>query len=185
MKLAYTNASFTHHRVTVPCVPVLLNDDLTIVEAPQRWLFYVALDRGRTRSRATWRSYAEVGIAPVRRTVLIAGVNVGAVSRLTLSGRARHVSFGEDTLIIDLEDGRQLAVPIAWFPRLAGADAAQRSNWELVGRGIGISWPDIDEDISVENLLQKDGELLMARDLGMGMERRSTWSKAGAGAKRI
>jgi hypothetical protein len=96
--------------------------------------------------------------------------NVGAPARLTLSGRARHVSFGDDTLIIDLEDGRQLAVPIAWFPRLAQADPAQRSKWELVGRGIGISWRDIDEDISVENLLQKDGELMMARDLGMGME---------------
>jgi hypothetical protein len=86
---------------------------------------------------------------------------VVAPARLRLSGRARRVSFGDDTLVIDLEDGRQLAVPIAWFPRLAGADATQRSHWELVGRGIGISWPDIDEDISVENLLAADGELLM------------------------
>ena len=82
-------------------------------------------------------------------------------ARLALSGRARDVSFGEDTLVIDLEDGRQIAVPIAWFPRLVSADAAQRSNWKLVGRGIGISWPDIDEDISVENLLGADGELLV------------------------
>jgi site-specific recombinase XerD len=43
----------------MPDVPVILNDDMAIVEVPQRWLFYVALDRGRTRSRATWRSYAE------------------------------------------------------------------------------------------------------------------------------
>lgn len=49
---------------------------------------------------------------------------LGAAARLTLSGRARQVSFGEDTLIIDLEDGRQLTMPIAWFPRLADADPA-------------------------------------------------------------
>jgi hypothetical protein len=59
MKLVYTNATFTHHGVAMPNVPVLLNDDLSIVEGPQRWLFYIALDRGRTRSFATWRSYAE------------------------------------------------------------------------------------------------------------------------------
>jgi hypothetical protein len=95
---------------------------------------------------------------------------IRVASRLKLSGRARGVSFGEDTLIIELEDGRQLAVPIAWFPRLAAAGDEQRLNWELVGRGVGISWPDIDEDISVENLLQADGELLMANDLGIGIE---------------
>jgi hypothetical protein len=83
-------------------------------------------------------------------------------SRLTLCGRARHVSFGDETLVVDLEDGRQIAVPVAWFPRLAAAGTAERSNWELVGRGIGISWPDIDEDISVANLLGADGELLIA-----------------------
>jgi Protein of unknown function (DUF2442) len=93
---------------------------------------------------------------------------VGVSSRLTFSGRARGVSFGDDTLVIDLEDGRQLAVPIAWFPRLMAADPSQRSNWELVGRGIGISWPDIDEDISVTNLLGADGELLMYQDTSAG-----------------
>src|SRR6266851_3472033 len=92
----------------------------------------------------------------------------GTQRRLALSGRARHVRFGDDKLIVDLEDGRQISVPVAWFPRLVAADDVQRTRWELVGRGIGISWPDIDEDISVANLLEKDGELLMA-DLGMGM----------------
>jgi uncharacterized protein DUF2442 len=91
----------------------------------------------------------------------------GASMRLTLSGRARHVSFGDETLVVDLEDGRQIAVPIAWFPRLAAADTAQRSHWELVGRGMGISWPDIDEDISVENLLNANGEILLARSPGV------------------
>jgi len=59
MRLAYTNAAFTHHGVPMPGVPVLLSDDMVISEGPQRWVFYIALDRGRTRSRATWRSYAE------------------------------------------------------------------------------------------------------------------------------
>jgi integrase/recombinase XerD len=59
MRLTYTNAAFTHHSVPMPDVPVLLNDDMAIIERPQRWLFYIALDRGRTRSRETWRSYAE------------------------------------------------------------------------------------------------------------------------------
>ena len=59
MRLTYTNAAFTHHGVPMPGVPVLLNDEMAIVEGPQRWLFYIALDRGRTRSRETWRSYAE------------------------------------------------------------------------------------------------------------------------------
>jgi len=52
-----------------------------------------------------------------------------------------------------LEDGRQLLVPLAWFPRLLEASDAQRRNWRLIGHGIGIHWPDLDEDISVENLL--------------------------------
>jgi len=83
-------------------------------------------------------------------------------SRLALNGRAQDVSFGDKTLVVDLEDGRQITVPLAWFPRLAAAPAVQRSKWELIGRGVGISWPDIDEDISVENLLGVDGDLLMA-----------------------
>ena len=59
MRLAYTTAAFRHHGVVMLGVPVVVNDDMTIAEGPQRWLFYIALDRGRTRSPATWRSYAE------------------------------------------------------------------------------------------------------------------------------
>jgi hypothetical protein len=87
--------------------------------------------------------------------------NVGASGRLTLQGRARGVSFGDDTLVVDLEDGRQISVPLAWFPRLAAATTEQRGIWELIGRGIGIYWPELDEDISVENLLGAQGELLI------------------------
>jgi len=73
------------------------------------------------------------------------------------------VSFGEETLIVDLEDGRQIAVPLAWFPRLTAAGERERLNWELIGRGVGIHWPDLDEDISVENLLGTREDLLLYR----------------------
>jgi hypothetical protein len=72
------------------------------------------------------------------------------------------VSFGDDTLVVDLEDGRQISAPLAWFPRLTEALSADRKgldNWRLIGNGIGIHWPDLDEDISVVNLLTTRDEL--------------------------
>ena len=81
-----------------------------------------------------------------------------------LSGRVVDVNLSDATLSVRLEDGRGLSVPLAWFPRLAEAEEAQRNNWQLIGGGIGIHWPAIDEDISIENLLGADGELLAYRD---------------------
>ena len=66
---------------------------------------------------------------------------------------AVDVSFNRDSIIVDLADGRQVAAPLEWFPRLRRATAAQRKNWRLIGGGIGIHWEDIDEDISVQSLL--------------------------------
>jgi hypothetical protein len=66
---------------------------------------------------------------------------------------AQSVSVTEDTLNVDLVDGRTIAVPLAWYPRLAYGTAAERNKWELIGRGEGIHWPELDQDISVENLL--------------------------------
>ena len=66
---------------------------------------------------------------------------------------AQAVHVSTDTLNVDLSDGRSIAVPLAWYPRLANATAAERAHWRLIGRGEGIHWPDLDEDISVENLL--------------------------------
>jgi hypothetical protein len=63
------------------------------------------------------------------------------------------VQVSDDMLGMRLEDGRWIAVPLAWFPRLQQASPEQRRNWKLIGRGIGIHWPDLDEDVSVENLL--------------------------------
>jgi len=66
---------------------------------------------------------------------------------------ARDVRVTDDTLSVDLSDGRTIAAPIAWFPRLAHASRKEQRNWRLIGAGTGIHWNDIDEDISVENLL--------------------------------
>ena len=63
------------------------------------------------------------------------------------------VAVSDDKLPVDLSDGRTLSVPLAWYPRLSHASAAERKHWRLIGRGVGIHWEDIDEDISVEGLL--------------------------------
>ena len=67
--------------------------------------------------------------------------------------RAQSVSVSDDTLSVDLVDGRTIAVPTAWYPRLAHATVEERSRWRLIGQGEGIHWPDLDEDISVDSLL--------------------------------
>jgi hypothetical protein len=69
---------------------------------------------------------------------------------------AVDVSFTADDLIVRLADGRQVSVPMAWFPRLSRATPEQRGNWKLIGNGIGIHWPLIDEDISVASLLSAE-----------------------------
>jgi uncharacterized protein DUF2442 len=68
--------------------------------------------------------------------------------------RVAGVSFDADRLVVDLMDGRTIAVPLAWYPRLLDATPEQRSKWELAGAGYGIHWPEIDEDLSVEGLLR-------------------------------
>jgi len=67
--------------------------------------------------------------------------------------RAMDVRFADDQLVVDLRDGRTIATPIIWYPRLRSATAEQRANWRLIGSGGGIHWPDIDEDLSVEAML--------------------------------
>jgi len=67
--------------------------------------------------------------------------------------RAVNVTVTDDTLSVDLEDGRTIAVPIGWYPRLAHGTLAERANLQISGAGYGIHWPDLDEDIGVEGLL--------------------------------
>jgi hypothetical protein len=73
---------------------------------------------------------------------------------------AQGVSASDEALIVDLADGRTITVPLAWFPRLAHGTPPERANWRLMGGGLGIHWPDLDEDISVESLLagRRSGE---------------------------
>ncbi len=66
---------------------------------------------------------------------------------------AERVTITEDTLSVDLSDGRTIAAPLAWFPRLLHATPKERNKWRLIGRGHGIHWAELDEDISVEGLL--------------------------------
>ena len=67
--------------------------------------------------------------------------------------RAEKVKVTADRLVVCLVDGRKLEVPLVWFPRLCRATSAQRNHFRLIGEGVGIHWPKIDEDISVEGLL--------------------------------
>lgn len=66
---------------------------------------------------------------------------------------AQHVTVTEDSLTVDLSDGRTVSVPLTWFPRLLHGTQEERSHWRLIGEGEGIHWPSLDEDISVENLI--------------------------------
>jgi hypothetical protein len=68
--------------------------------------------------------------------------------------RVKDVRFTEDTLAVDLLDGRTIIVPLVWYPLLLGASPEQRQNWKLSGAGYGIHWPDLDEDLSTEGLLR-------------------------------
>jgi hypothetical protein len=75
-------------------------------------------------------------------------------SAVELDATAVDVTTDDSSLHVALADGRELAVPLEWFPRLRDATPAQRKNWRLIGRGQGIHWPDVDEDISVAGLLR-------------------------------
>lgn len=68
--------------------------------------------------------------------------------------RATSAKCTDDELVVALSDGRTLSVPLAWFPRLLGATAAERADWRLIGSGEGIRWETLDEDLSVRGLLR-------------------------------
>ena len=77
-----------------------------------------------------------------------------SLSAVEFDAPAVDVKVSDEQLVVVLADGRELAAPLAWFPRLIQATEAQRKNWRLIGRGQGIHWPDVDEDISVASLLR-------------------------------
>ena len=66
---------------------------------------------------------------------------------------AQDVTVTDESLGVELSDGRSITVPLGWYPRLVHANESERNNWKLIGKGEGIRWPNLDEDISVEGLL--------------------------------
>jgi hypothetical protein len=76
------------------------------------------------------------------------------ISPVKPDATAVDVTVMDDRLVVILADGREVAIPLAWFPRLFEATPEQRRNWRFIGRGHGIHWPDVDEDISVVSLLR-------------------------------
>ena len=73
---------------------------------------------------------------------------------LAADERVKDVQVTDDTLSVDLMDGRTISVPLTWYPRLLNATPKQRNNWQICGGGYGIHWPEIDEDLSTEGLLR-------------------------------
>ena len=90
---------------------------------------------------------------------------------LTLT-RIVSVAIGDDTLTVDLEDGRTISVPTGWYPRLAHGTPAERAHFEVSGAGYGIHWPDLDEDIGVEGLLLGKRSLESPASLSSWLEQR-------------
>lgn len=82
------------------------------------------------------------------------------MSTSTAEAQAKGVAITEDALTVGLEDGRTITVPLEWFPRLVHATPGERQNWRLIGKGEGIHWPELDEDINIHNLLlgRRSGE---------------------------
>jgi hypothetical protein len=81
--------------------------------------------------------------------------------------------LADDTLTVDLTDGRSISVPLAWYPRLLHGSPGERSNWRLIGQGEGLHWPDLDEDVSVKNLLEGKPSGENQRSFRAWLDRRS------------
>jgi hypothetical protein len=94
---------------------------------------------------------------------------------------AVEVSCSRDSLSVTLTDGRVVSAPLVWFPRLADASPGQRSDWDLIGGGVGVHWEAIDEDISVASLLQPEN---FVRLPGKALSPTNRAGRPGAGARR-
>ena len=77
-----------------------------------------------------------------------------SISTIQTDERVKNVSFTEDTISVDLIDGRTIVVPLVWYPRLLNATPLQRLDWEVCGGGYGIHWESINEDISTAAMLR-------------------------------
>lgn len=84
---------------------------------------------------------------------------------------AQGVEITDEALIVELDDGRTISVPLAWYPRLLHGNKSERANWRLIGKGEGIRWPELDEDIKVE-------QLLLGRPSGESQKSLQRWLEA-------
>ena len=87
---------------------------------------------------------------------------------------AQNVMITDETLSVDLSDGRTISVPLEWYPRLLHGTSAERNSWRLIGRGQGIHWEDLDEDISVDGLISGRPSGESQSSLDKWLERRKT-----------
>lgn len=90
--------------------------------------------------------------------------------------RAEDMTITGDALSVELSDGRSISAPLAWYPRLLHGTPEERSLWRLIGGGVGIHWPDLDEDISVEDLLAGRASGESQRSLKRWLEQRESAS---------
>lgn len=86
--------------------------------------------------------------------------------------RAMSVTVSADTLSVALEDGRSIAVPLSWYPRLLAGSESERADWVIIGNGEGISWPSLDEDISTDGILAGNPSAESNRSLRRWLESR-------------
>jgi uncharacterized protein DUF2442 len=95
---------------------------------------------------------------------------------MAMAAAALNVRVTDRALVVELRDGRVVSVPLAWYPRLAEGSPRERRRWELLGPGIGIHWPELDEDISVEGLLAgaRSGESATSLNAWRARRRHST-----------
>ncbi|MXY20598.1 MAG: DUF2442 domain-containing protein [Dehalococcoidia bacterium] len=93
------------------------------------------------------------------------------------SARAQSVLVTEDTLSVDLSDGRSVSVPLSWYPRLAHGTPKERDNWRIEGAGWGVHWPDLDEDISVKGLLMGNSSKESGKSFKRWLENRVAQDK--------
>jgi hypothetical protein len=77
-----------------------------------------------------------------------------SISTVTADRRVADVVISKDRITVALRDGRTVSAPLSWYPRLQRATPKQRKNWQIAGGGFGIHWPEIDEDLNIEGLLQ-------------------------------
>ena len=94
---------------------------------------------------------------------------------------AVSVTLSAEDIAVDLQDGRTIIAPLGWYPRLVHATVKERNNWRLVGKGVGIHWADLDEDISISNLLLGQRSAESQRSLQKWLAGRTTGKKKKAG----